>query len=155
MPVLSAGRDDPILLALIAEYGEEWRNLQSYWRPWPWPEFRQIIFLAQPTLCMEMTRPPEGRAMFAQKLFSFALCLAAAGYVNSANAQQTETSKAEAALAAKVKCADFKKNADGSWTSGPIIKIGTNAFSNHTFDTHGVSVGGSDLATVLNRKCGR
>jgi hypothetical protein len=54
-----------------------------------------------------------------------------------------------------VKCADFKKNADGSWTSGPIIKIGTNAFSNHTFDTHGVSVGGSDLATVLNRKCGR
>jgi hypothetical protein len=65
--------------------------------------------LAQPTLCMEMTRPPEGRAMFTHKLFSFALCLAAAGYVNSANAQQTETTKAEAALAAKVKCADFKK----------------------------------------------
>jgi hypothetical protein len=44
--------------------------------------------------------------MFTHKLFSLALCLSAAEYVNSANAQQTEASKAEAALAAKVKCAD-------------------------------------------------
>jgi hypothetical protein len=93
--------------------------------------------------------------MFAHQLFSLALCLAAAEYVNSANAQQTETSKADAALAAKIRCRDFRKNADGSWTSGPTTKIDTNAFSNHMFDTHGVSIGGSDLATVLNRKCGR
>jgi hypothetical protein len=93
--------------------------------------------------------------MSTHRVFSLALCLAAAEYVNSANAQQTETNKAEAALTAKIKCGDFRKNADGSWTSGPNAKIGTNAFSNHTFDTHGVSVGGADLATVLNRKCGR
>jgi len=93
--------------------------------------------------------------MLNDKLFSLALCLAAAVYVNSANAQQTETSKAEAALAAKIKCKDFRKNADGTWTSSPNTKIGNNAFSNHTFDTHGVSIGGADLATVLNRKCGR
>jgi hypothetical protein len=97
----------------------------------------------------------EGRAMSTQKLFSVALCLVAADYSNSANAQQAEGTKAEAALTAKIKCEDFRKNADGTWTSGPNTKIGTNAFSNHTFDTRGVSIGGADLATILNRKCGR
>jgi hypothetical protein len=72
-----------------------------------------------PTRRMETARPAEGRAMSTHRLFSLALCLAAAEYVNSANAQQTETSKAEAALAAKIKCGDFRKNADGTWTSGP------------------------------------
>jgi hypothetical protein len=82
------------------------------------------------------------------------LCLAAADPVNSANAQQTTVTKAEAALGAKIKCEDFIKNSDGTWTSGPNTKIGANAFPNHTFDTNGVSIGGADLATVLNRKCG-
>ena len=91
--------------------------------------------------------------MSTHKLFSLALCLAAADYVNSAKAQRAEATKPEVALAAKIKCEDFRKNADGTWTSGPNTKIGTNAFSNHTFDTHGVSIGGADLATVLNRKC--
>jgi hypothetical protein len=88
-----------------------------------------------------------------QKLFSIALWLVGADYVNSANAQQTNVTKAEAALAAKIKCEDFRKNSDGTWTSGPNITIGANAFPNHTFETHGVSIGGADLVTVLNRKC--
>jgi hypothetical protein len=41
-----------------------------------------------------------------------------------------------------------------TWTSGPNTKIGANAFPKHTFDIRGVSIGGADLATVLNRKCG-
>jgi hypothetical protein len=64
-------------------------------------------------------------------------------------------SKAEAALSAKINCDDFKKNADGTWTSSSNTKIGTNALSNHTFAVEGVNIGGADLATVLNRKCGR
>jgi small-conductance mechanosensitive channel len=82
-----------------------------------------------------------------------AVCLTVADRVNSANAQQTEVTKAEAALAPKIRCEDFKENVDGTWTSGPNAKIGGNAFANHTFETHGVSIGRADLATVLNRKC--
>jgi len=91
--------------------------------------------------------------LLCHKLFAVALCLAGADYVNSVNAQPAEATKAEAALAAKIKCQDFRKNADGTWTSSPNAKIGINAFSNHTFDIRGVSIGGADLATVLNRKC--
>jgi hypothetical protein len=81
--------------------------------------------------------------------------LAGADTVNSANAQQTTVTKAEAALTAKIRCEDFIKNSDGTWTSGPDAKIGANAFPNHTFDTNAVIIGEADLATVLNRKCGR
>jgi hypothetical protein len=88
------------------------------------------------------------------KLVGVVLCLVGADPINSANAQQTTASKAEAALSAKIKCEDFIKNSDGTWTSGPNTKIGANAFPNHTFDTNGVSIGGVDLAAVLNRKCG-
>jgi hypothetical protein len=86
--------------------------------------------------------------------FICVLCLVGADPINSANARQTTVTKAEAALIAKIKCEDFIKNSDGTWTSGPDTKIGANAFPNHTFDTNGVSIGGVDLATVLNRKCG-
>jgi hypothetical protein len=82
-----------------------------------------------------------------------AICLMAADCVNSAHAKQPEVTKAEAALAPKIRCEDFKENADRTWTSGPNAKIGGNAFANHTFETHGVSIGGADLTTVLNRKC--
>jgi hypothetical protein len=92
--------------------------------------------------------------MFIDKLFNFAPCLVRAHYINSANAQQAKVTTAEAALAAKIKCQDFRKNADGTWTSGPNTKIGTNAFPSHTFGVEGVSIGGTGLATVLNRKCG-
>src|SRR6516225_10000049 len=91
-------------------------------------------------------------------LFGIGLCLVGSDYINSANAQQTDqqiiVTKAEAALAAKIKCRDFRKNANGTWTSGPNTKIGASAFPQHTFDVRGVSIGGADLATVLNRKCG-
>jgi|SRR5690242_9918010 hypothetical protein len=86
--------------------------------------------------------------------FGVALCLVGVDYINSANAQQTIVTKAEAALAAKIRCGDFRKNANGTRTSGPNTKIGANAFPKHTFDIRGVSIGGADLATVLNRKCG-
>jgi hypothetical protein len=91
------------------------------------------------------------------EFFGVALCLMGTDYINSANAQQTDqqttVTKAEAALAAKIKCRDFRKNANGTWTSGPNTKIGANAFPQHTFGIRGVSIGGADLATVLNRKC--
>jgi len=90
-------------------------------------------------------------------LFAVGLCFEGTDYINSANAQQTDqqtiVTKAEAALAAKIKCRDFRKNSNGTWTSGPNTKIGSNAFPKHTFAIHGVSIGGADLATVLNRKC--
>jgi hypothetical protein len=92
------------------------------------------------------------------ELLGVALCLMGTDYINSANAQQTDqqtiVTKAEAALADKIKCRDFRKNANGTWTSGPNTKIGVNAFPQHTFNIRGVSIGGADLATVLNRKCG-
>jgi hypothetical protein len=91
-------------------------------------------------------------------LLGVVLCLMGTDYINSANAQQADqqtiVTKAEAALADKIKCRDFRKNANGTWTSGPNTKIGVNAFPQHTFNVRGVSIGGADLATVLNRKCG-
>ena len=101
------------------------------------------------------TMPSTGLKVYAtraQRLFRLSI-LALAAHSNSVNAQQTGMSKAEAALAGKIKCEDFKKNADGSWTSGPDTKIGSNPFPAHSFNTHEVSIGGADLATVLNLKC--
>jgi hypothetical protein len=104
-----------------------------------------------------LRRRTESIKLLRNELFGVVLCLVGTNYINSANAQQTDqqtiVTKAEAALAAKIKCGDFRKNAKGTWTSGPNTKIGANAFPKHTFDIHGVSIGGVDLATVLNRKC--
>jgi hypothetical protein len=65
--------------------------------------------------------------------FGVALCLVGVDYINSANAQQTNqqtiVTKAEAALAAKIRCGDFRKNANGTRTSGPNTKIGAKRFS--------------------------
>jgi hypothetical protein len=46
------------------------------------------------------------------------------------------------------------RRTNGTWTSGPDTKIGDSAFPQHTFDIREVSIGGADLATVLNGKCG-
>jgi hypothetical protein len=100
--------------------------------------------------------PPTGLkvyAMRAQRLLRISIVLVFAAHSNSVNAQQTGFGKAEATLAGKIKCEDFKKNADGSWTSGPDTKIGGNPFPAHTCNTHEVSIGGADLATTLNLKC--
>jgi hypothetical protein len=109
------------------------------------------------TRCGDPERPaPIGapaNMLLCHKLVGVVLFWWAALLVNSANAPQTSVTKAEAALSAKITCKDFRRNSDGTWTSGPDTKIGANAFPNHTFDTNAVSIGGADLATVLNRKC--
>ena len=74
--------------------------------------------------------------------FGAVLCLVGTNCINSANAQQTIVTKAEAALAAKIKCEDFRKNTNGTWTSAPNTKIGDSAFPQHTFDIREVSIGG-------------
>ena len=93
-----------------------------------------------------------------RELSGVVLCLMGTDYINSANAQQTDqqtiVSKAEAALAAKIKCRDFRKNANGTWTSGPKYQNWSECFSPTHLDIHGVSIGGADVATVLNGKCG-
>jgi hypothetical protein len=48
--------------------------------------------------------------LLCHKLFSVVLCLVGADPINSANAQQTTVTKAEAALIAKIRCEDFRKN---------------------------------------------
>jgi hypothetical protein len=88
------------------------------------------------------------------KLLGLLLCIAMAAHCNSANSNPTQKSNAEAALAGKVKCEDFQKNSDGTWTSGPNARIGSIPLPNLTFDTQRVTIGGVDLATVLDRKCG-
>ena len=85
--------------------------------------------------------------MFPQSIFPLLIYLAVAASLSSANADPTQESKAEAALAGKIKCEDFRKHPDGTWTSG-------NSFSNLTFESKRVTIGGADLATLLDRKCG-
>ena len=91
--------------------------------------------------------------MFPQSIFPLLIYLAVAASLSSANADPTQESKAEAALAGKIKCEDFRKNPNGTWTSGPNAKIGSNPFPNLTFESKRVTIGGAD-ATVLGRKCG-
>jgi hypothetical protein len=93
--------------------------------------------------------------MLPQNIFRLLVYFAVAAYLSSANADPTQESKeAEAALAGRIKCEDFRKNPDGTWTSGPNAKIGNNPFYSLTFQSKRVTVGGADLATVLDHKCG-
>ena len=91
--------------------------------------------------------------MLPQRIFRLLVYFTVAASLSSANADPTQESKAEAKLAGKINCEDFRKNPDGTWTSGPNAKIGSNPFSNLTFDSKRVTIGGADLATVLDRKC--
>ena len=70
--------------------------------------------------------------MLPRNILRLSVYLAVAGYLSSANADPTQESKAEVALAGKIKCEDFRKNPDGTWTSGADAKIGSNSFSNLT-----------------------
>jgi hypothetical protein len=92
--------------------------------------------------------------MLPPNIFHLLAYLAVAASLSSANADPTEESRAGVALAGKIKCEDFRKNPDGTWASGPNAKIVSNPFSNLTFESKRVTIGGADLATVLDRKCG-
>ena len=61
--------------------------------------------------------------------------------------------EAETSLALQLKCEDYKKNADGTWTSGPTTRIGSTIFTNNRFGRHNVMVDGVDLAYILDKKC--
>ena len=61
--------------------------------------------------------------------------------------------EAETFLALQLKCEDYKKNADGTWTSGPTTRIGSTIFTNNRFGRHNVMVDGVDLAYILDKKC--
>jgi hypothetical protein len=80
-------------------------------------------------------------------------CFAVVTPADLAHAQPKKPTATEDALAAKIKCQDFRKNSDGKWTSSPNATIGKIDFSNHTFGVGEVDIGGADIATVLNRKC--
>jgi hypothetical protein len=83
-----------------------------------------------------------------------ALCLFALSCISlPASAQSGAPTAAEMTIAAQLKCEDFHKNPDGSWTSGPNAKIGDNVVSNSTFSERALSFNGVDPAVVLNRKC--
>ena len=70
-----------------------------------------------------------------------------------AHAQPKKQTATEDTLAAKIKCQHFQKDSHGKWTSSPDATIGKMDFGSHTFGVGEVSIGGADLATVLNRKC--
>ena len=60
----------------------------------------------------------------------------------------------EKSIADQIRCADFKRNADGSWTSGPGAKIGDVDLAENTFVPHnGVVRGGLDVGTAVEQKC--
>ena len=68
------------------------------------------------------------KSMLLQNILRLLVYFALAAHLSSANADPTDPtqeSKAEAALAGKIKCEDFRKNPDGTWTSGPNVKIGS------------------------------
>jgi hypothetical protein len=83
-------------------------------------------------------------------LFMFAGLLIA--YSGADLAQMTTL---EQALADKIKCDEWKKNPDGSWTSSSNSKIGSNVFRNTTIAPGAWSVDGADVGSVLNKKCAK
>ena len=93
-----------------------------------------------------------------REFISLKACVIAGGFAVMTpaalvHAQPKKPTVTEDTLAAKIKCQDFERNADGKWTSGPNATIGKMDFRNHAFGVGEVDIGGVDLATVLNRKC--
>ena len=62
----------------------------------------------------------ELKVMLPQNMFRLLVCLAVATYLSSANADPTQESKVEAALAGKIMREDFRKNPDGL---GPVVPM--------------------------------
>ena len=82
------------------------------------------------------------------------LLLALTTQFTSAAAQPAHPNEAEKAMAALVNCNDWKRNPDGSWTSGENVKIGNMTFSSSKIGPNGMNLNGADVATVLEQKCG-
>jgi hypothetical protein len=61
----------------------------------------------------------------------------------------------EQALADRIKCEEWRKNPDGTWTSGFDSRIGSNTFRNTTVAPGAWSVDGADVGAVLNKKCSK
>jgi hypothetical protein len=62
---------------------------------------------------------------------------------------------AEQVLADRIKCEEWRKNPDGTWTSGSDARIGSNTFRNTTVALGAWSVDGADVGAVLNKKCSK
>ena len=67
---------------------------------------------------------------------------------------QTQSSFQAEVLSLQLKCEDFWKGPDGVWNSGPAATIGATVFTNNRFGVNNVIVGGVDLASALDKKCG-
>jgi hypothetical protein len=80
-------------------------------------------------------------------------CFAAIIPADPTYSQTTKQSATENTLAAKIKCKDFQKTSDGKCTSSAGTTTGKLDFSSHTFGVGEVNIDGTDLATVLSRKC--
>jgi hypothetical protein len=61
----------------------------------------------------------------------------------------------EQALADKIKCDEWKKNRNGSWTRSSDTKISSYSFSNTTVAPGAWSLDEADVGTVLNKKCAK
>jgi hypothetical protein len=93
------------------------------------------------------------RNFISLKAYVIAGCFAVITSAGLTHAQPKKPTATEDTLAARIKCQDFQKNAEGKWTSGLNARIGKMDFSSHTFGIGEVNIGAADLATVLNRKC--
>jgi hypothetical protein len=88
------------------------------------------------------------------KAYVIAGCFAVITPADLTYAQPKKPTATEDTLVPKIECQHFLKNSDGKWTSSSDATIGKMDFSRHTFGIGEVNIGGADLATVLNRKCG-
>ena len=80
--------------------------------------------------------------------------LAAAAFVIAQSGKGlAQLTAVEQALADKIKCDEWKKNPDGSWTSSSESKIGAHTFRNTTVAPGAWSVDGADMGAVLDKKC--
>lgn len=79
--------------------------------------------------------------------------VAAAFFIAHSGTGLAQMTPLEQSLADKIKCEEWKKNPDGSWTSSSDSKIGSNTFRNTTVAPGAWSVDGADVGAVLNKKC--
>jgi hypothetical protein len=86
---------------------------------------------------------------------SMFVLVAAAFVIAQSGEGLAQLTAVEQALADKIKCDEWKKNPNGSWTSSSDSKIGSNTFRNTTVAPGAWSVDGADVGAVLNKKCAK